>query len=188
MHSNAKFYLKICIFFYISDHFLIANSKHQNVQIHQQTSTMLMTQTTKNQLVPILVGQAVLQTIGMSDYSLLHNITQTILLMPLLKELFLLLNQFITNNLSKTIWQFDPKVSRDKSCGQLFCLWSWCIALDNKCSSPRDFYLLTFVWPFILRKLMQFRLDLEINVNSSSLEFSVGVKLTKTVIRRVKSS
>ena len=101
MHSNAEFYLKICIFFHISDHFLIANSKHQNVQIHQQTSTMLMIQTTKNRLVPILVGQAVLQTIGMSDYSLLHNITQTILLMPLLKELFLLLNQFITNNLCK---------------------------------------------------------------------------------------
>ena len=122
MHSNAKFYLKFCIFFHISDHFLIANSKHQNVQIHQQTSTMLMIQTTKNRLVPILVGQAVLQTIGMSDYSLLHNITQTILLMPLLKELFLSLNQFITNNLCKKIWQFDPKVSRDKSCGQLFCL------------------------------------------------------------------
>ena len=181
MHSNAKFYLKFCIFFHISDHFLIANSKHQNVQIHQQTSTMLMIQTTKNRLVPILVGQAVLQTIGMSDYSLLHNITQTILLMPLLKELFLSLNQFITNNLCKKIWQFDPKVSRDKSCGQLFCLWSWCIVL-NKYSSPRDFYLLTLVWPFILRKLMQFRLDLEIKVNSSSLEYSGGEKLTKTII------
>ena len=179
MHSNSEFYLKISIFFHISDHFLIANSKHQNVQIHQQTSTMLMIQTTKNRLVPILVGQAVLQTIGMSDYSLLHNITQTILLMPLLKELFLLLNQFITNNLSKTIWQFDPKVSRDKSCGQLFCLWSWCIALDNNYSSPRDFYLLTLVWPFILRKLRQFRLDLKINTINSYLEHWVGDKWQK---------
>ena len=179
MHSNAKFKLKICIFFHISDHFLIANSKHQNVQIHQQISTMLMIQTTKNQLVPILVGQAVLQTIGMSDYSLLHNITQTILLMPLLKELFLLLNQFITNNLSKTIWQFDPKVSKYKSCGQLFCLWSWCIALDNKYSSARDFYLLTLVWPFILRKLMQFRLDLKPNTINSYLEHWVGDKWQK---------